>query len=104
MKQLLTGHFNVNRRDHDSLCTGFGKHDRVLTTLPKGGKLYCRVDHKWGLGMPTDSEILDACRKRDGLRGRWKAVSHETYHARGADHTDVCFVSELPQFITQEAK
>lgn len=72
-KQLaLEGHLNVYVRDHDSVVTGFGKHDRVVCFQPQGDTLYMRIDHKWGLGMPTEAEMLEVARKDQELRGRWK--------------------------------
>lgn len=65
------GHLNVLIRDHDSAVTGFGKHDRVVAFDPRGNELFMRVDHKWGLGMPTSSQMLQAARLDNGLRGRW---------------------------------
>ncbi|WP_281956467.1 hypothetical protein [Alteromonas australica] len=71
------GHFNVLTRDHDSVVTGYGKHDRVATTLPMFDEalgelsLYVRVDTVWGLGLPSVKQILNVARKHDGTKGRW---------------------------------
>ena len=65
------GHLNVLTRDHDSIVTHYGQHDRVVAFLPQGDELYIRVDHKWQLGEPTEAQILDVARKDQGVRGRW---------------------------------
>ena len=49
------GHLNTYTRDHDSVVTAFGKHDRVVAFLPNKDGLMCRVDHKWGLGIDRKS-------------------------------------------------
>lgn len=71
------GHLNTLVRDHDSVVTGFGQHDRVVAFLPQGASLYIRVDHKWQLGEPTVSQVLEAARKNQGISGRWSLVSTE---------------------------
>ena len=79
------GHFNVLVRDHDDICTAFGKHDRVMTTLPQYDDefgcvvLYCRVDLKWGLGEPTAEQILQVARKHDGTKGKWVLATREPW-------------------------
>jgi hypothetical protein len=65
------GHLNVGVRDHDSIVTGFGQHDRVVCFLPDAEGLYMRIDHKWGLGMPTERQMLRVARKDQGVRGSW---------------------------------
>jgi len=72
------GHLNVLCLDHEDICTHFGRHDRVVTTLPQFDDevgtitLYVRVDHVWKLGMPSERDILDIIRKHDGTKGRWR--------------------------------
>jgi hypothetical protein len=72
------GHLNVLTRDHDSVVTGYGAHDRVVAFLPryaeevKAVAVYVRIDHKWKLGMPTDKQIIRAFKKDQFIRGRWK--------------------------------
>ena len=83
------GHFNVTRRDHDSVVTAYGKHDRVMCCLPQGNELYMRVDHKWSLGMPTAAQMMDVARKDQGVRGRWKLDRMEVWSDGHA--TDVFF-------------
>jgi len=81
---MYQGHFNTKRKDHDDICTHFGLHDRVMTTLPQYDEgldqiaLYARIDHVWGLGMPTDDQILDICRKHDNTKGKWKLAKQES--------------------------
>ena len=65
------GHLNVYRLDHDSPFTGYGKHDRVVAFLPDADGLFVRVDHIWGLGEPSDSQVMEAARKTQGIKGRW---------------------------------
>lgn len=67
------GHLNVLKLDHESDCTAKGKHDRVVAFCPDGGRLYCRVDHVWGLGMPSPAQVLRAAKKCNGSyqRGKW---------------------------------
>lgn len=85
----MSGHFNALVRDHDSVVTGFGRHDRVMATIAKCGELYCRVDHVHGLGMPTNAEVLAVARKDQGNRGRWRLTSKETWN--GGRCTDFHF-------------
>jgi len=84
------GHLNVGRRDHDSVVTGYGKHDRVVCFLPQGDELYMRIDHKWDLGMPTEQQLMAVARKDQGVRGRWKLDRMEPWSERRS--TDVYFV------------
>jgi hypothetical protein len=71
------GHLNVVKRDHDDICTHYGQHDRVVTSLPQFEDefgcitLYARVDHVWELGHPTPAQIIDVARKHDGTKGHW---------------------------------
>lgn len=71
------GHFNVLKMDHDSVITGYGKHDRVSAHVPQSNIETFRIDHVWGLGMPTEKQILAVARKDQGLRGKWKMVDLE---------------------------
>lgn len=71
------GHCNIYVRDHDDVITGYGKHDRVICFQPsfcdavKCTAVYCRVDHKWGLGMPTTNQVLKVMKKDQCIPGRW---------------------------------
>lgn len=65
------GHLNIYTRDHDSVVTNYGKHDRVVAFLPDADGLYIRVDHRWNLGEPTVAQILEVARKDQGIKGRW---------------------------------
>lgn len=65
------GHINIFTRDHDSVITSYGKHDRVVAFLPQGNELYIRVDHHWQLGEPTHAQILGVARKDQDIKGRW---------------------------------
>jgi len=69
------GHLCRLRRDHDSVVTGFGRHDRVVCCLPKGDELYMRIDHKWELGTPTIEQMLTVARNHQGVTGRWVLAS-----------------------------
>lgn len=68
----LPRHLNIFKRDHDSVITGYGIHDRVLAFLPGPNGLYCRVDHVHNLGMPTPEQVMTVSRKDQGVRGEWK--------------------------------
>jgi hypothetical protein len=72
---MNTGHINIHKRDHDSVITGYGQHDRVVAFQPSTEGLYCRVDHKWGLGEPTVDQILTVARKDQGVKGKWRVKS-----------------------------
>lgn len=63
------GHLNVVKRDHDSVCTHYGRHDRCVA-YTNGNTLTVRVDHVWRLGNPSIKEMLDIAR-HDGWKGRW---------------------------------
>lgn len=66
------GHLNVLKKDHDSACTGYGRHDRVVVFQPDHEGLYCRIDTKHGLGMPTHSQILKVARAfPNEIKGKW---------------------------------
>lgn len=90
------GHFNVFVRDQDDVCTGYGEHDRVMTTLPQYDEefkqvvLYCRVDLKWELGEPTSEQILKVAKKHDGTKGKWTLLSREPWdNGKSIDFTFV---------------
>lgn len=80
------GHLNVLKRDHDSVITGFGKHDRVVAFQPEFCAdnqrivLYCRVDHKWNLGAPTTRQILKAAKADQGIKGRFRFIRLDVHH------------------------
>lgn len=84
------GHLNTMTRDHDSVVTSFGKHDRVVAFLPNHEGLYVRVDHKWQLGGPTEAQILDVARKDQGVRGKWRLERREPWD--DGSSTDYHFV------------
>lgn len=65
-------HLNIFKRDHDSVITDNGKHDRVIAFRPGPNGLYCRVDHVHNLGTPTPEQVLTVARKDQGLHGKWK--------------------------------
>ena len=67
------GHLNVLRLDHESDCTGFGAHDRIVAYCPEGNICEGRIDHLWGLGMPSERQIIKAFKARNGsyMRGKW---------------------------------
>lgn len=90
------GHVNVYQRDHDSVITGKGKHDRVCAFLPgyceevKAIAVYARIDHKWGLGMPSDKQIVDVFKKDQYISGAWIKVLELAWPASNA--TEVWFI------------
>lgn len=73
------GHLNIYKRDHDSVITGYGEHDRVVAFLPGPVDCFVRVDNLWDLGMPTDSQIEKVMRDDQGIKGRWEVISREPY-------------------------
>lgn len=77
----LFGHLNVVTPDHKRKVTGYGAHDRIVVFHPDSEGLYCRVDHIWGLGAPTEAQILAVARSHEGcnLRGRWKLQSMDVF-------------------------
>ena len=90
------GHLNVLHLDHESAITNYGKHDRVVATCSQGNELYCRVDHVWGLGMPTDKEVLAVARKTQGLRGKWILKDKTTWSNKSEnDCTDFNFIRKV---------
>lgn len=84
------GHLNIYTRDHDSVVTAHGTHDRVVAFLPQGTALYIRVDHHWNLGRPTPEQVLTAARKDQGITGRWTLDRAEPWDDGGS--TDYHFV------------
>ena len=85
----INGHLCRLRRDHESVVTAFGKHDRVVCCLPKGDELYMRIDHKWELGNPTIPQMLTVARKHQGVTGRWVLESMTAWD--NGMSTDVVF-------------
>ena len=72
------GHINLGWLDHDDARTGYGKHDRIVACCPEGEKGYARVDHVWGLGMPSDTEVVKYYKAHSDvrpLRGKWRVAS-----------------------------
>ena len=66
------GHVNTYTRDHDSVITNFGKHDRVICFIDSATRnLEARVDYLWKLGRPTIQEILTVARKDQDIKGKW---------------------------------
>jgi len=71
------GHLNILKLDHDDICTHYGKHDRIVTSLPQYADeveeiaVYVRIDNVWNLGMPSERDINDVIRKHDGTKGKW---------------------------------
>lgn len=83
------GHVNTCTRDHESVVTGFGTHDRVTAFLPKGEECYVGINRRWNLGFPTEKQIRKVMRDDQGIRGRWKLDRVEPW---GDDiHFDVYF-------------
>lgn len=83
------GHLNIFKRDHESVITGLGKHDRVVAFLPNHEGLYVRVDHLWKLGCPTPKEILKAAKADQGIGGKW--VLDKCEHWEDGSSTDYYF-------------
>lgn len=79
------GHLNIYQLDHDSVVTGRGIHDRVVAFMPEFETefdkvcLYCRVDMVWGLGLPTEDQILSVARKQ-GVKGRYRLIEKSTVY------------------------
>lgn len=73
------GHLNIYKRDHDSVITGYGVHDRVVAFLPGPVDCFVRVDTLWNLGMPTDKQIIKVMREDQGIKGKWEVISREPY-------------------------
>jgi hypothetical protein len=72
------GHFNLLKLDHDSVITDFGKHDRVCAHITTSDVETFRVDHLWGLGMPSPKQVIKVARKNQELKGKWEHVKTET--------------------------
>lgn len=90
------GHCNVFTRDHDSIITNFGRHDRVIVSLPsfdterKEVTLYMRVDGVWGLGMPSAQDMLEIARKEYDIKGKWALIDVDQHDC--GNRWDVHFV------------
>jgi hypothetical protein len=91
-EHYLEGHVNAYTRDHDSIITHYGKHDRVVCFLPDKDGMHCRVDHVWGLGMPSVIDVLDVARKDQYVGGKWVLSAQETYESNGMLRTQFDFV------------
>jgi hypothetical protein len=87
----LDGHFNMFTPDQKSYVTGHGKHCRVMATIPASGELYCRIDIKWGLPVPTVKQVLKVANHRGDAKGKWKLKSWEEYNSNGLGRVDVIF-------------
>lgn len=72
------GHANILTLDHESVITGYGKHNRVICFLPDYEGLMCRVDHIWQLPIPTIKQILTVARKDQGVKGKWQLYKEES--------------------------
>ena len=92
------GHLNIYVRDHDSVISGFGKHDRCVCFLPKYDSefdavvMYCRVDHKWKLGEPAPDQIIKVARKDQGVKGKFKLAKIEEWDC--GKSTDYYFIKQ----------
>ena len=87
------GHLNTVTLDQDSPITGYGAHFRVIAFCPDAAGLYCRVDHKHGARMPTESEILKVARLQ-GARGRYRLQSVSApWRSLDCDSTDYQFAA-----------
>lgn len=64
------GHLNVLKLDHESECTNFGKHDRIVTY----GDFSGRIDKVWNLGTPSDKDIVKFYKKEWDRRGKFKVI------------------------------
>jgi hypothetical protein len=87
----LQGHFNTRTPDWESHVTSYGKHARVMATIPNHEGLYCRVDMVWGLREPTEKEVLKVAKHYGDAKGRWKLRSREAYFSNGLDRIDLYF-------------
>jgi hypothetical protein len=85
------GHFNMFTPDQESHVTGCGRHCRVMATIPSGGELYCRVDIKWNLPVPTVKQVLKVANHHGDAKGKWKLKSWEEYYSNGLDRIDITF-------------
>jgi len=76
---------NVLTPDIDCAVTGFGAHNRVVAFLPSFDQefgcvtLYARVDHVNGLRDPSTEEVLNAARKDQGIRGKFKLIESRAF-------------------------
>jgi hypothetical protein len=86
-----SGHLNVFVKDQDSVVTGYGKHERVVCFLPRGNEMYMRVDVKYGLPIPTESDMLSVARKDQNVRGRWNLTKKENWSYGGVERIDCHF-------------
>lgn len=92
------GHLNIYVKDHDSVITNYGKHDRVVCFQPSFDSefgcitMYCRVDHKWGLGEPAEQEILMVARKDQNIKGKFKLAKMEKWDC--GKSTDYYFIKQ----------
>ena len=73
------GHLNVLKIDHESSCTAYGKHDRIVAFCPEGDTGYARIDHVWGLGIPNDTAVIKHFKKHNNIRGNWIVTKREIY-------------------------
>jgi hypothetical protein len=89
--QHLEGHLNTQIPDQKSYVTGYGKHARVIATIPDVNGLYCRIDLKWGLRIPTEKEVLKVAKHYGDAKGKWKLKTWESYYSNGLDRIDVYF-------------
>jgi len=84
------GHLNIYERDHDSIVTCKGKHDRVVAFLPRYCEevnaiaVYVRIDHKWSLGMPSDNQVITAFKRDQFIKGRWTKALETSWPASNA--------------------
>lgn len=86
------GHLNSYVRDHDSIVTGYGQHDRVIVCQPKYDPyfdqevVYVRIDHLWDLEWPTEQQIRKVMRSQ-GIKGRWKQLGDVRRGMRNCSET-----------------
>jgi hypothetical protein len=80
--QLKDGHgiadqLNAHILDVEDACTGYGQHERVVACCPDAEGLYCRVDVRYSLPIPTPEQVLKAAKARNGKyqRGKWTLKS-----------------------------
>lgn len=75
------GHINVLVRDHDSLITGYGAHDRVVAFCVDADGHAGRIDTLWQLGSPSDEQILTVFRSEGYIKGDgWKVSRREEWN------------------------
>jgi hypothetical protein len=85
----MINHLNAHTPDHDSPVTGYGTHDRIVAFCPDADGLYLRVDHGWGLGMPSERQMITAAKRQNAHAGRWRLDRVELWPDHSA--TDVFF-------------